>query len=403
MDSFVLHNPVRILFGPGEIEKAGIEAKRIGRRALLVTGKSSARKFGMLDQVVNSLEKEGVACHLYERVEPNPRVDTINEGGRIARQNQCDLVIGLGGGSPMDAAKGIAAMSVMDGSIWDYIRSGPGPFKKITHALPVMTIPTFAGSGSEANAYGVATHWERRLKAVFASEVLFPKTAIVDPHLTFSVPASATGEGGIDMLCHLLESYFTGNDSSPVADRLTESLVAGILENLGKAMKNGKDLEARSVLSWTSTLALSGVVDAGRSGGFPIHWLEHSLSAHYDIPHGRGLAILLPRVVEFTLSSRPSRYARLVKRVFGPHVVGTGRSDLEAAHIFHQELVRWMEGIGMHGSLGESGIDGSLFERMADETLLLYGKGKDFLENPRKITRSGILEIFNNALENTSN
>ncbi|MBI1820375.1 MAG: iron-containing alcohol dehydrogenase [Nitrospirae bacterium] len=399
MNNFILHNPTKIVFGVGEIEKVGLEARRLGRRAFITTGKTAVHRFGILERVVKTLKTSGIESVVYDQIEPNPRTKSIDEGGKLAKKNQCDFVIGLGGGSSMDASKGIAAMAVLEGSIWNYIKSGPGGHRKITGALPVMTIPTFAGSGSEANSYGVVTHWELRQKAVFAGECLFPKVAVVDPSLTLTVPPASTGEGGIDMLCHLLESYFTGNDSSPVQDRLTEGLVAIVVENLGKVIQNPNDLEARTALSWTSTLALSGFIDAGRAGGFPIHWLEHSLSAHYDIPHGRGLAILLPRVVAYTLEARPGRYAQLAKRVFGPHVVGTGRSNLEAAYIFHQELIKWMAEVKMYSSLREVGIDAALFDRMADDVLYLYGKGQDFLENPRRITKEGILEIFNKSLD----
>ncbi len=398
MDNFTFYNPTRIIFGIGEIGRAGAEAVKLGSRALVVTGKNSARRFGILDQVTKSLGAAGVEVVLFDQVEPNPRAATIDAGGKLAKESRCDLVIGLGGGSAMDASKGIAAMALQKGSIWEHIKSGPGPFKKMTKALPIFTIPTFAGSGSEANSYGVATNWEARQKAVFAGDVLFPRTALIDPALTVTVPPAATGEGGIDMLCHLLESYFTGNDSSPVQDRLTESLVSIVVENLGKAVQQGSDLDARTALSWTSTLALSGAIDSGRQGAFPIHWIEHSLSAHYDIPHGRGLAILLPRMVEYTMEARPIRYARLAKRVFGPHVVGTGRSNLEAAAIFHQELIKWMKEVNMFSSLRDAGIDGSLFKKMADDAIYLYGRGKDYLENPRRIPAEGILEILNQSL-----
>ncbi|MBI3595446.1 MAG: iron-containing alcohol dehydrogenase [Nitrospirae bacterium] len=398
MDNFVLHNPTRIVFGAGAVDRTGQEVKEWGRKAFIVTGKTAVRRFGILDRVVKSLKSAGVESVVYDQIESNPRTGSIDSAAVVVRKNQCDFVIGLGGGSPMDAAKGIAALATQDGSIWDYIKSGPGPHRTITNALPVMTIPTFAGSGSEVNSYGVVTHWDLRQKAVFASDLLHPKVAIVDPALTQTVSPSSTGEGGIDMLCHLLESYFTGNDNSPVQDRLTESLVSVVVDNLGKAIENGNDPEARTALSWTSTLALSGYIDSGREGSFPLHWIEHALSGHYDIPHGRGLAILLPRLVAFTLESRPVRYAQLAKRVFGPYVVGTGRSHLEAAHIFHQELIKWMKGIGMYSSLKDFGIDDALFEKMADDTIHLYGKGRPYLENPRKIAKEGILEILTQAL-----
>ncbi|MFI5303763.1 MAG: iron-containing alcohol dehydrogenase [Nitrospiria bacterium] len=399
MDNFILQNPTRIVFGSGEVERTGQEVKLWGRRAFIVTGKTAVRRFGILDRVVKSLKMAGVEAIIYDQIEPNPRTQSIDDGAKYLRKCQADLVIGLGGGSPMDSAKGIAAMATVEGSIWDYIKSGPGPHKTISNALPVITIPTFAGSGSEVNSYGVVTNWKLRQKAVFASECLFPKIAIVDPTLAFTVPPVLTGEGGIDMLCHLLESYFTGNDASPIQDRLTESLISIVMENLGKAIENGNDLEARTALSWTSTLALSGYIDSGRQGAFPIHWIEHALSGHYDIAHGRGLAILLPRLVDYSLEARPKRYAQLVKRVVGPYVVGTGRSDLEAARIFHQELITWMKRVKMFSSLKDFDIDDSLFEKMADDTLFLYGKGRNYLENVKRITKEGILEILNKSLK----
>ncbi len=395
MEPFVLEWPTRIVFGIGEISKIGEETRRIGRRALLVTGRSAMRRLGILDRVGASLKKGGVEFVHYDRVEPNPRVPTVNEGGRLAREEKCDCIVAVGGGSVMDAAKGMATVAMNGGSVWEYMRTGR-PSKPFDAALPTLMVPTIAATCSEADAYGVITNWETHEKAVLSADCLLPKTAIVDPELTVSVSRETTGDGGIDMLCHLLETYFTGNDGSPVSDRISEGLILSVMDHLKGAMDDGKDLEAREALSWVSTLALSGIPSAGRDGPFPLHAIEHSLSGHYDIPHGRGLATLLPHLMAYTMVESPRRYAKLGIRVFGQKP--QGHSYRESAEVCLDSMVQWLKDIGMYTRLSDVGIDDSKFEVMAEDALRLYGDGKNHLDNPRKLDREGILSIYQAAI-----
>jgi len=159
MQNFIFNNPIKMIFGAGEIDKIGIEAKAIGKKAMIVTGKGSSSKFNILNRVIEYLKKENIDAIVFDKVEPNPRTTTIDSAAQIARDNNCDMIIGLGGGSPMDAAKAIAAGTVENKPIWDMIPHGQNP-KPITKALPIIEIPTLAATGSEANCGGVFTNWE---------------------------------------------------------------------------------------------------------------------------------------------------------------------------------------------------------------------------------------------------
>lgn len=396
MDNFEFHLPTRIIFGSGVFPKFAAETVRTGKKALLVTGRGAAKRLGLLDKALQLLERAGVETVLFDRIEPNPRVHTIDAGAELAGQEKCNVVVALGGGSAMDAAKGIALVAASGGSVWDYARKGPGIMKPLPAALPIVTIPTIAATGSEVNSGAVITNEETREKAVIFGKPLYPVVAVIDPALTTTLPPGLTADGGVDILCHLLESYFTGNGESPIQDRITESIARVVIEETPKAVREGNNLAARSNLSWASTLALSGIPDAGRPGSFPLHGMEHSLSGHYDISHGRGLAILLPVLMEYTCTSRPERYAQLGERVFGLDLRGI--TPEEAALRTVQAMKEWLSGLGITPTLTAVGIDESRFEVMADDALRLYGRGKTFLDNPRPLYRQDIIALFRAAL-----
>ncbi len=209
MQNFTFYLPTKIIFGPGELEKIGIEAKPYGEKALIVTGKRSSSEFGIINRVTDYLEKEGIAAVVFDKIESNPRASTIDEAGELARKNKCDFIIGLGGGSPMDAAKAIAVAAVEAQPIWDFVYHGQPVPKKVTRALPIIEIPTLAATGSEADSGAVITNWKTHEKAVLGSHLLFPKVSIIDPQLTVTVPEEYTIDGGIDIICHVIESLFT--------------------------------------------------------------------------------------------------------------------------------------------------------------------------------------------------
>lgn len=393
MENFTFYLPTKIIFGAGTIDKVGMEAKKLGRRAIIITGRRSASAFGIVNRVTDYLEREGVAAVVFDKIEPNPRCTTIDVAGELARQNNCDLVIGLGGGSPMDAAKGVAVAALEAKPIWDFIHHGPAPVKPIVQALPIMEIPTLAATGSEADSGGVITNWETHEKAVLGSPLLFPKVSIIDPELTLTVPAEYTADGGIDIICHVIEGFFAGADNTPIQDRFALGVIKTVMENLPIALREPNNIDARANLSWASAVALSGMIGSGRDQAFPIHALEHSLSGHYDISHGRGLALLLPAIMEYSYQSRPAKYAMLAEELFDIH--RDGRSDEELALAGIAAMKRFLESVGRLMTMKQAGItDRSRFEAMADDALRIYGVKGKYLGNPKPLYKQDILNIF---------
>jgi alcohol dehydrogenase YqhD (iron-dependent ADH family) len=397
MQNFQFVLPTRIIFGIGEIQKLGKEAAKIGKRPLLVTGKSSMRKTGILNKVTGLLKEASIDPVLFEKIEPNPRAKTVDEAAKIAREEKCDFIIGLGGGSAMDAAKGIAASAKSGRPVWDHIYSGEGqPYIPVREALPIVCIPTVAATGSEADSGGVITNGETDEKAGIFGYPLFPALSIVDPQLTVSCPRDYTLDGGVDIISHVIESYFTSTTEAYLQDRFAESVIRTVVHYLPIAAKKPDDLEARSALSWCSSVALSGFVNSGRPGSFPLHLLEHTVSAHYDISHGRGLALLLPPLMEYTASARPEKYVELGVNVFGLRFLD---EDIEHAASQSIEAMKgFLISIDRYLHFSDLGIGPEKFERMAEDVIRLNGRGKDYIDNPRPIDKAGAIEIFKGAL-----
>ena len=396
MHNFEFILPTKIVFGVGEINRVGKEAEKLGRRPLLVTGKTSMQRLGILDKVISLLEQEGLEVVLYDKIEPNPRVTTIDEGGQLAKSEGCDFIIGLGGGSPMDAAKAIAARACVDDTIWNYIYHGEGQtFKRVKKALPIMTLPTIAATGSEADNGGVITNWETHEKAVIGSPHLFPKISIVDPELTVSVPPELTSDGAVDIICHVIESYFTATTPAPLQDRLSEGIIKTVMDNLEKVLSDLENLEARSNLSWCSSLALSGFVNSGRGGSMPMHAIQHAISGHYDISHGRGLALILPPIMEYTYEHRPEKYAQLAKNVFEIDTIGL--PIVEGAKLGVKAMAEWLRSVKMFTTFTSLGISDPKYDQMAEDTIRVYGRQKAYLVNPRKLYREDIIDLLKMA------
>ncbi len=397
MQNFTFYLPTKLIFGPGEIAQIGAEAKKLGEKAMIVTGKRSSAAHGIINRVTDLLEKDGVGAVVFDKIEPNPRTATIDEAGALARKNGCDLVIGLGGGSPMDAAKAVALVAAENHPIWDYVNHGQPVVKKPLTALPIIEIPTLAATGSEANSGGVITNWETHEKAVFGSPLLFPKVSIIDPELTVTVPEEYTIDGGIDIICHVMEGFFTGIDDTPIQDRFSLAVVRTVMDCLPVAVKEPDNISARSNLSWASAVALSGIIGPGRRGSYPLHAMQHALSAYYDISHGRGLALLLPYLMEYTYPTRPSKYAFMARELFG--IDPEGKSELEQAKLGLEWMIDFLRSVGRFMKMKDVGIaDDSNFEKMAEVTIRIYSPNKQYLVNPRPLYKEDIIRIFRMAM-----
>ena len=397
MLNFDLHMPTRIVFGRGEVETVGQEASKLARKALLVTGRTATRKTGVLQRVVDSLHAAGVEVVVFDRIEPNPRTHTVDEGGRIAREENCELIIGLGGGSPMDASKVIAAVAKSGIPSHEYISGNKtGRWKDllpIQDALPIMTVPTLAATGSEANSGAVLTHEETKEKGGIGGPALFPKVTIIDPELTFTVSPEYTADGAVDMFTHLYEAYLTGAEDAVVQDEITEGLMRVAVQYGPVAVKNPTDYEARSALMWASTLALIGLSGAGRGGAFPVHQMEHTLSAFYDISHGRGLAILAPAYFQRVAADRPHRLARLGRTVFGVHEA----DDKIAAQKTIDAMIQWFKSMNVYLKLSEVGITRDSLQLMAEEAVRVGGRGQGFIPATRNLDAAAVLAIYEDS------
>lgn len=289
--SFQMYIPTRILFGEGQLSSLH-EQKLPGTKAMIVisNGKST-KENGALNKTEQELKNAGVDTVLFDKIMANPMKSIVMEGAAFARENQCDFIVALGGGSVMDASKAIAAMAVNDGDLWDYISGGTGKGMTIAkEPLPLIAITTTAGTGSEVDQWGVVSNEETNEKIGFGGyDSLFPQIAVVDPKLMKSVPAKFTAYQGFDALFHSVECYI-----SVAANLMSDMYALTAIENIGaylaRAVRDGSDMEAREHVAFANTL--SGVVMT-LSGCTSEHSMEHAMSAyHHDLPHGAGLIMI---------------------------------------------------------------------------------------------------------------
>jgi len=386
--------PTRIVYGSGQLARLGELTKTYGKRAFLTSYPKKEKRAWILDKAISSLEKEGIEVVLYDLIEPNPRVTTVDEGVARFLESRAEVLVALGGGSVIDATKYISSTAYSGGSSWDYVVLAYRKPRQLTGSYPIVAVPTVSAAGSEANAGGVLTNWETREKSFSRSPYRIPKVAIIDPEVIASVPRQVTADGGVDIFSHLLEHYLTSPQESEIADRISEGLIFTLMEHLERALENGNDLEARGQIALCALLGWSGLQALGRMGSIPIHYIEHQISGHYDISHGRGMAILLPAYLEYFAGVRPERWAKLARRVFGV----TEGDDVKAAKELTRAVVAWLKKIGMHIRFSDVNIKSEKFERMADDIIRMYGQEDGRVPGPRPMERSDILEIFRRSL-----
>jgi alcohol dehydrogenase len=388
---FDFHNPTRLVFGAGSLSRLGAESACLGRRALVVIGGGSVRRSGALDRALASLGEAGIEATVFEGIEPNPRLGTVVTGADVARDTHADFVVALGGGSVMDGAKVIAAGVFYDGDFWDMMFRGATRPRLPQRALPVVTVPTLAATGSEMNSGAVITNLETTEKAYVAAPCLYPALAVVDPELTISVPPDQTAYGVADLMTHVTESYFNGVEGTPLQDRMAEGVLLTALEFGPRAVRDGSDLEARTQIQWASIVALNGWLQAGCGAPFPVHGIEHVLSAHHDIAHGAGLAILSPGWMRWAAARVPGKFARAATRVFA--VESAGRDDASLAVEFIDRLEAFLSGIGCPTRLSHAGIGSEGIPRYAEDSVRLSGNGKMVFGRP-PLTLEDVIELL---------
>ncbi|MBE0069636.1 iron-containing alcohol dehydrogenase [Thermoanaerobacterium thermosaccharolyticum] len=389
--NFTYFMPTEIVFGPGTLKKLA-SLQLPGKKALLVIGSgNSMRKHGYLDRVTNYLKQNGVDYVVYDKILPNPIADHVAEGAKLAKENECDFVIGLGGGSTIDSSKAIAVMAKNPGDYWDYVSGGSGKGMEVKNgALPIVAIPTTAGTGTESDPWAVVTKTETNEKIGFGCKYTYPTLSIVDPELMVSIPPKFTAYQGMDAFFHSVEGYLA-TVNQPGSDVLALQSISLITENLPKAVEDGNNIEARTALAWASTAA--GIVES-LSSCISHHSMEHALSAyHPDIPHGAGLIMLSVSYFSFMASKVPDRFVDIAKAM-GEEINGATKE--EQAISFIKGLKKLIKNIGMEDlSLSGFGVKEDEIEKLSRNAMDTMGGL--FQVDPYKLSLEEVMSIYKNC------
>ena len=371
MQNFVFHNPTKIIFGRKTVPSVGSETAALGQKALLVYGQSSIKTSGLYEQVMNSLAEAGVTVVEHGGTRSNPLLDHVRQGIAKAKQKKVDVLIAVGGGSVIDTAKAIAAGSVVEHDVWKFFIGK----KSIKAALPVVTVLTLAAAGSEMNSGMVITNQETQEKFGFGHRLLYPKVSLLDPEVTFTVPPDYTAYGAVDAIAHVLEFYMTTEDAdTPVQARLMEGLIQNAMASCERCLVDPRDYGGRANLMWTATLALNGLTGAGLGRvGFPMHMIEHALSALYDVPHGAGLSVVMPGWLQWYKEQDAARIAQLGRALLPlntlEEIQGPQRNDLALAERTIDFLRAWFSKVNSPVTLAELDIPTEDIPRIADNAL----------------------------------
>lgn len=369
--------PVNLIFGIGKVEELGKETAKYGKKALIVTGRSSTKKSGLLDKAINLLKEANVESVIFDKVAQNPLTTTAYEGADLAKKEGCDVVVGLGGGSIMDAAKAIAFIVLNEGDISDYIFG----LKKSEKALPIILVPTTCGTGSEGNGFAVLTNPENNDKKSLRCNAIIAKASIIDPELMITMPKHILASVGFDALCHNMEAYI-----SKIAQPLTTmKAIQGIQllgENLVKAYNDSKNLDAIEAVTWASTL---GGMVINTAGVAACHGMEHPASGLKDIVHGRGLAALTPVIYEESIDSAPEKFATISK------LLG-GKDEKDCVAV----IKKLLKDIDLDITLGDQGIKEEDVDWMAENCLKVSAASLN--NHPKKLELEDLKRIYRKAL-----
>ena len=369
--------PGVIHFGWGAVEKVGAEAARLGRRAMLVMGRGAMKRSGTAGRVQKLLVDAGVECVVYDGVESDPSGATIDRGAQLARREGCDLVIGLGGGSPMDAARGIAAMAALEGSIIDYVR-GKAVDRR---GLPLINIATTAGTASEITSVAVVLDEERRIKMGVKSPFWYARAAITDPELTMTMSPPLTAATGLDALTHAVESYLS-TGATPPSEALALRSIALAGRHLRAAYADGSDRSAREGMATSSLLA--GMAFANSGLGL-VHGLAHPLGARLGVPHGLACGRLLPHVMRYNAAVAPEPVAAV-----GAALTQEAQAGADEAIGAVEALVRDLE---VPPGIGDLLIADDQMDMLAKEGLMAGA----VRTNPRPVTQEEALGVLEAA------
>ncbi|MBR0167678.1 MAG: iron-containing alcohol dehydrogenase [Synergistaceae bacterium] len=387
LGDFTYSNPTRLYFGKNALDGLAKELANYGKNILLTYGGGSIKKSGIYDSVVAVLKSAGKNIIELPGVMANPTSEKLIEGAKLARENNVDLILAVGGGSICDYSKAVSVSAYYDGDPWDkYFLKMEEPECKI---IPVGCVLTMVGTGSEMNGGSVITNHAQKLKIghVFGDNV-YPKFSILNPEYTFTVPQYQMVAGFFDIMCHILEQYLSGTDDN-TSDYISEGLMKSLINSSRIAVKNPKDYEARSNIMWTATWALNTLIAKGKSTDWEVHMIGQAVGAYTNATHGMTLSAVSLAYYRHILKDGLKRFARFAVNVWG--VNPEGKSDSEVAEEGLKAFESWMREIGVVLSLKELGVTPEMYEGIADATFLLEG-------GYRKLTRGEVIEILKESM-----
>lgn len=410
---FNLKNPVDLIFGAGSLNQLGTKAVKFGHKALIVSGPtgntpggsaqgdsaqggSANWKAGTLNRVLKLLAEAGIEGIVFDQVTPNPLASTVTAGAKLAVDSGCDLVIGLGGGSSIDAAKAIAVMAVNPGQITDYLPGGNLAGGKMAaglpeKALPIVAITTTAGTGSEINRYFVITNDETHEKPGLGFACSYPAVSIVDPELMLSLPTAATIDTGLDVLFHAMEAFISAQ-ATRFSDLLAVEAMDLVLDNIQAAARNGQDLAARTNMAWANTLAGWAIDIAGTVG---IHSLAHPVSGHYNTTHAKSLAAIGPAYLDYNYTANIPKYAQLAE-ILGLHDHDFELPDEEKAARVGQLLHHILAVLGRAYSIKDFGVTEMDLDTLVRDTIVTMSGGLE--NNIKPLAGDDLKSIYLNSM-----
>lgn len=388
LGNFVYYNPTKLYFGT-EVEKNLTDAlKGFGKRVLLMYGGGSVKKNGIYDTVVKVLKDSGKEIKEISGVMPNPTLEKVKEGMKVAKECEADLILAVGGGSTIDYAKAVSASAYYNGDAWENFwlkQNDPAENQKV---IPVGSVLTLAGTGSEMNGGSVITDEANKLKVgkVFGDR-LIPKFAILNPRYTYSLPKNQMVAGMFDIMSHIMEQYFSGDDDS-TSDYLSEGLMRSLISSSRVAVKDPENYEARSNIMWIATWALNTLIGKGKDQDWEVHMIAHAIGAYTHATHGMALAGISAAYYRLIMKYGLHRFVRFAKVVW--EVPTMGKSDEEVAKAGIDALENWIKEIGAASNISMLGVTEDMFEGIVSATFLGGGY--------KQITKDDVVTILKASL-----
>ena len=371
LGNFIYSNPTKLYFGD-EAQKNLVEAlSGFGKKVMLTYGGGSIKRNGVYNDVIAALTAAGKEVVELSGVMPNPTVDKLIEGCKVARENDVDFILAVGGGSTIDYAKAVSVSAWYDGDAWERFwvkQEDPKPGERI---IPVGAVLTMAGTGSEMNGGSVITNHATKMKIgkVFGEEVM-PKFAVLNPRYTFSLPHRQMVAGIFDTMSHIMEQYFSGDDDS-TSDYLAEGLMRSVIASSRVAVKNPEDYEARSNLMWSATWALNTLIGEGKSQDWMVHMIGQAIGAYTDATHGMTLSGVSEAYYRHIMKYALKRFARFAHVVW--EIPSEGKSDEQLATEGIDALAAWIKEIGAASEITSLGVTEDMLDGIADATIILTG------------------------------